>query len=250
MEKADVLELAVKHLKNINQQNSLVAAAHLKNKESFANGFKHCTSEAVKYIGAVPGVDITISKRLLDHLSGVYQNIQHPPSAKPPTTPATYIQQSRIPTPTYVNSPTLSIPSRSAYTPPASPDLNNNAPSVTIKVESPQDNHHPITNFIPAQIQSHNMINVTRQSLPNKPVNQPPHHIIPQLPYQQHPIIPQSPSPQNLRIMHQERRVLVDIKREIPTSPKDLRTEVPFTAPTNEVDRRNLQVGGEVWRPW
>ncbi|KAG5871478.1 Protein deadpan, partial [Gonioctena quinquepunctata] len=69
LEKADILEMAVKHLQNVQRQHLAMAMA----KDStvlrkFKNGFNECASEIDKYMGQVDGADSTMKQRVSNHL--------------------------------------------------------------------------------------------------------------------------------------------------------------------------------------
>ena len=115
LEKADVLELTVTHLKKLKRHNALSLPTASHSQEKFTNGFRQCTSEVTKFINSCQGIDIHVSNRLLGHLGGCLNSLdkfssgtQSPiQTSSPSTPPASPI--------------TVSIPSK-MYTPPASPD--------------------------------------------------------------------------------------------------------------------------------
>lgn len=120
LEKADVLELAVNHLKSLQKHNGLAASALQRNKESFSSGFRHCANEVNKFINDIPGIDISISQRLFHHLSNSCGSaIQYSPTIS--NNPHGYTQRSQVSSPV-----SITVPIPKIITPPASPDHNNN----------------------------------------------------------------------------------------------------------------------------
>ncbi|CAH0554806.1 unnamed protein product [Brassicogethes aeneus] len=66
LEKADILEMTVKHLQNLQrQQVAMSAAADPSVVNKFRAGFSECASE----VGRFPGLDPIIKRRLLQHLA-------------------------------------------------------------------------------------------------------------------------------------------------------------------------------------
>ncbi|CAL8095325.1 unnamed protein product [Orchesella dallaii] len=154
LEKADVLELTVRHLHKLrrSQQISESSAG-----ERFRAGFVHCANEVSKYIttltktnGPAP-VDMTVSSRLVGHLEQcinhlessaqihhqMMQQQQHMPHSSPPqmspvagySTPVVPVSLINSPTGAASNGHGLNI--LTTYTPPSSPinspNQNNNA---------------------------------------------------------------------------------------------------------------------------
>lgn len=70
LEKADILEMTVRHLQNIQRQQMAAAIStdpSVLNK--FKAGFNECASEVSRYINRIDGVDAGLRQRLLSHLS-------------------------------------------------------------------------------------------------------------------------------------------------------------------------------------
>lgn len=66
LEKADILEMTVKHLQNLQrQQVAMSAAADPAVVNKFRAGFSECATE----VGRFPGIDIAVKRRLLQHLA-------------------------------------------------------------------------------------------------------------------------------------------------------------------------------------
>ena len=129
LEKADVLELTVRHLRKLRQHNALAIPAHNHAHDKFRAGFTQCANEVSRFVTAIPGVDMHVSTRLLSHLGGCIAQLDKlstpAPSAAP--SPATAPQQPS-PASTPSSSPvlmplTVSVPQAPrVYTPPASPE--------------------------------------------------------------------------------------------------------------------------------
>ncbi|XP_071446781.1 uncharacterized protein [Hetaerina americana] len=78
LEKADILEMTVKHLQNMQRQQLAVAVATDPTVlHKFRTGFNECAGEVSRYIGRIEGVDPAVRSRLLAHLascvSGLHQ---------------------------------------------------------------------------------------------------------------------------------------------------------------------------------
>ncbi|GFS37294.1 protein deadpan [Nephila pilipes] len=70
LEKADILEMTVRHLQNIQRQQMAAAIStdsSVLNK--FKAGFNECATEVTRYISRIEGVDPAMRQRLLSHLS-------------------------------------------------------------------------------------------------------------------------------------------------------------------------------------
>ncbi|XP_058794583.1 protein hairy [Phymastichus coffea] len=71
LEKADILEMTVKHLESVQrQQVALAAAADPTVMNKFRAGFSECASE----VGKFPGLEATVKRRLLSHLASCLQS--------------------------------------------------------------------------------------------------------------------------------------------------------------------------------
>ncbi|XP_013779902.2 transcription factor HES-4-like [Limulus polyphemus] len=86
LEKADILEMTVKHLQNMQRQQM---AARSENDSSalskFRAGFNECAREVGHYLSRVDGSDPSVHQRLLNHLadclSGLNDRLTHPSGA-------------------------------------------------------------------------------------------------------------------------------------------------------------------------
>jgi hairy-and-enhancer-of-split protein len=104
LEKADVLELTVRHLEKLKRHN-LLQANPAAAADRFHSGFSACASEVSKFLSSVPGVDVTIGTSLMSHL-GIKSN---------------EIRQARLAAPLTVTVPLSSSTSCSSTTPSAAP---------------------------------------------------------------------------------------------------------------------------------
>ena len=69
LEKADILELTVRHLHKLSQSRRLFARSPLEDLQKFQAGYSSCAQEAASFLLSSPGVDVRLSQRLLSHLS-------------------------------------------------------------------------------------------------------------------------------------------------------------------------------------
>ena len=83
LEKADVLELTVKHLRKLKHQNALGLTPQATYAGRFRAGYSHCAQEVSKFMSQQGSVSIesTTSARLLSHLA----NCLHTLEAMPPS---------------------------------------------------------------------------------------------------------------------------------------------------------------------
>merc|ERR1712018_429629 len=75
LEKADVLELTVKHLRNLKRQQMLALNPAL-DMDRFHAGYTTCATEVSRTLAST-GVDISIGSRLMSHLGHKLNNIEH-----------------------------------------------------------------------------------------------------------------------------------------------------------------------------
>jgi len=106
LEKADILELTVRHLHKMQQAKCLTTRNPIEELRRFQTGYSSCAQEATSFLMNTPGVDVTVSHRLLSYLSSQMSN--------PMTTAAAV--QARIP-------PELYHPAAAAAIPPFNPRL-------------------------------------------------------------------------------------------------------------------------------
>ena len=87
LEKADVLELTVRHLRKLKQQNALGLTPQATYAGRFKAGYAHCAHEVSKFVSILQStedqmkLDVNVSTRLLSHLGGCIQALETmPPS--------------------------------------------------------------------------------------------------------------------------------------------------------------------------
>lgn len=97
LEKADILEMTVRYLKNMERQQMAVEIARdpqVMNK--YRAGFSECATEVSRYVSRIDGVDDGLKRRLIGHLTGCVSslNINSIPSngqtSAPVTTPVQF----------------------------------------------------------------------------------------------------------------------------------------------------------------
>ena len=92
LEKADVLELTVKHLHKIRAGND--------DAERYRAGFGHCVNEVSKILQVVPGMDNTgAGTRLMNHLGLCMQKMDYRPSSMEYTSQQLPCEPSKLPSP-------------------------------------------------------------------------------------------------------------------------------------------------------
>nr|XP_053643439.1 protein deadpan-like isoform X1 [Cherax quadricarinatus] len=69
LEKADILEMTVKHLQAVQRQQLALAVAHDPAVlTKFRSGFTECAQEVTRYVSRIEGVDTAVRQRLMQHL--------------------------------------------------------------------------------------------------------------------------------------------------------------------------------------
>ncbi|CAD5123943.1 DgyrCDS12250 [Dimorphilus gyrociliatus] len=103
MEKADILEYTVRHLRQVQrQQISAAASSDPAVLNKFYAGFNECTNEVSRYLSSVESVDVELRSRILEHLtnciatSQLGRNLNHNSSSPSSPSSHTIIQQSPI----------------------------------------------------------------------------------------------------------------------------------------------------------
>ena len=75
LEKADVLELTVRHLRKLKAQGGLSLTNS--GPERFRSGFRLCAGEITRFVtSGTSGIDLTLSARLLQHMSICLQSLE------------------------------------------------------------------------------------------------------------------------------------------------------------------------------
>merc|ERR1712083_32719 len=84
LEKADILELTVRHLQKLSQAQRLVLnRSPVEDIARFRHGYSSCAQEAAQFLLSVPGMDVRVGHRLVSHLLGqpqpppLQQLVQH-----------------------------------------------------------------------------------------------------------------------------------------------------------------------------
>lgn len=73
LEKADILELTVRHLQTLRRQNQLTTRGDQSYAERFKAGFRHCAAEVTHFLGVM---DQDTSIHVLKHLNGCINRIE------------------------------------------------------------------------------------------------------------------------------------------------------------------------------
>ncbi|XP_037540162.1 hairy-related 9 isoform X2 [Nematolebias whitei] len=100
LEKADILEMTVKHLRNLQrvQMSALSADATVMSK--YRAGFNECMNEVTRFLSTSEGVSVEVRSRLLSHLSSCMSQMM--PVNYPQQTPT---QQAHLAQPLHVQLP-------------------------------------------------------------------------------------------------------------------------------------------------
>jgi len=137
LEKADVLELTVRHLRKLQQHQALALPAQNQSQQKFMTGYALCAKEVTRYISSSPDIDLHVSKNLLSHLGSRLSTLDSP--AQPTTTSPASVAPTRpitvtIPVPLTPPSSPINLSKHQHYsapvsvivpntvTPPASPE--------------------------------------------------------------------------------------------------------------------------------
>uniref|UniRef100_A0A1A9W0W2 BHLH domain-containing protein n=1 Tax=Glossina brevipalpis TaxID=37001 RepID=A0A1A9W0W2_9MUSC len=77
LEKADILEMTVKHLQSVQrQQLNMAIQTDPTVIHKFKTGFMECADEVNRYINQLEGVDAAVKQRLNNHLNGCVTNLE------------------------------------------------------------------------------------------------------------------------------------------------------------------------------
>ncbi|XP_064642533.1 transcription factor HES-1-B-like [Lineus longissimus] len=82
MEKADILEMTVKHLRQIQRHQFAAAASSdpsVLNK--YQMGFNECANEVIRYLSSIEGADVEVRARLLGHLANCITGVANASTA-------------------------------------------------------------------------------------------------------------------------------------------------------------------------
>lgn len=90
LEKADVLELTVRHLHKLRERQALglnsstsspSSPTSSNGQDKFRAGFTHCAAEVSRYLATSTGLDVTVGQRLLSHLGRCVHQLETFPAA-------------------------------------------------------------------------------------------------------------------------------------------------------------------------
>ena len=114
LEKADVLELTVRHLQKLKRQNALGLTPEATYAGRFKAGYAHCAQEVSKFMSNNPVVNVEVNSRLFGHLSNCMQALDSmPPSvlsmAVPPIQTPTTPMSAPISPPNSVTPPPMTL---------------------------------------------------------------------------------------------------------------------------------------------
>lgn len=80
LEKADILEMTVKHLQQLQRQQAaraIVSDSSVTDK--FRAGYRECAAEVGRYLGRLDGVDSAVRQRVMGHLASRVSELSTPP---------------------------------------------------------------------------------------------------------------------------------------------------------------------------
>ncbi|XP_050682359.1 enhancer of split mbeta protein-like [Leptidea sinapis] len=87
LEKADILELTVRHLHKLRRQRRLSLSPSV-DADRFRAGFTHAANEVSRCLASIPGVDVRLGTQLMTHLGHRLNDIQRAVGADtPPASP-------------------------------------------------------------------------------------------------------------------------------------------------------------------
>lgn len=80
LEKADILEMTVKHLQQLQRQQSARAiVTDCSVADKFRAGFRECAAEVGRYLGRMDGLEPALRQRLMGHLASRVTDLSTPP---------------------------------------------------------------------------------------------------------------------------------------------------------------------------
>lgn len=129
LEKADILELTVQHLRKTQRQKRLANSSPVIESDRFRAGFKHAANQVSLCLSSIPNVDVELGRNLMVHLA-------HRLNELDTVQPLTIQTKSTIETGTTTT--TSNTPSSQSYSPASSP-----APSSCSGDSDSADEHHP-----------------------------------------------------------------------------------------------------------
>lgn len=86
LEKADVLELTVRHLHKLRERQALglgssPASSPASTQDKFRAGFTHCAAEVSRYLATSTGLDVSVGQHLLSHLGRCVHQLEAFPAS-------------------------------------------------------------------------------------------------------------------------------------------------------------------------
>ncbi|CAD5117565.1 DgyrCDS6326 [Dimorphilus gyrociliatus] len=109
LEKADILELTVKYLRQQRRQQIFASASSNPTVLSkYIAGYNECASEVQKFLAGVENVDIDTRTKLLNHLFNAANNMTEVSSPPPVQTKVVQVQRNDM-HPAFVNQPTSNM---------------------------------------------------------------------------------------------------------------------------------------------
>ncbi|CAG7824857.1 unnamed protein product [Allacma fusca] len=115
LEKADILELTVRHLQKLTYEQTKAATSPVGDDEKFRAGFATCAQEISRVLANTPKMDVQLGTTLMMHLGHALNQISTTPQTRPTCIRAT-------PSPASSSRPSSACSADyRPYTPPASP---------------------------------------------------------------------------------------------------------------------------------
>lgn len=131
LEKADILEMTVKHLQNLQRQQMALSTATDPNVvNKFRAGFNECANEVTRFLNRMDALDQSVQQRLMGHLANCLSGIGATGAAaagsmqpqQPQSQPATYhlgnLAAAALPSGIIAGTPTSTATVKSSSTPP------------------------------------------------------------------------------------------------------------------------------------
>lgn len=84
LEKADILEMTVKHLQNLQLQQQHQVSPDPNTMGKFRAGFAECANEVNRFMSNMDGMDHAVRQRLLNHLANCLTGMNNPPATPLP----------------------------------------------------------------------------------------------------------------------------------------------------------------------
>lgn len=130
LEKADILELTVRHLHKLRRQQRLVSNPVI-DSDRFRAGFTHAANEVSRCLAATPGVDIHLGTKLMTHLGHRLNDLDIAQPLSIQVGGSSNISTATSQTAMYSPASSPSVCSDSAYTMPLTPASSRSCQSET-----------------------------------------------------------------------------------------------------------------------